>query len=299
MSRKSGAQAGESKLESRFAALTSGLLARKGQAAPSNSPIVDAADETEAFTLGNAIIPRKHGPKEARGKVPSLSPLTTAPRAAAPAPMPPPSPARPAATVAPAAAKGAAKTSPAPMQTSAPPPAPAPKPQARTAPQPLTVINERSFEAGYPDNPSAEEIAAIEAEADEVASYFETIGGDADEPGEELFFDDEDAAADARDPLDDLDDALDGAAPTAPAAAAGVAGAAVSSVAAVRATVSAQLGARAFLRLAIGATELQMTADELIAEAIEEYLDARGIDSLGGEEFLKRLAAASGKASDA
>ena len=60
----------------------------------------------------------------------------------------------------------------------------------------------------------------------------------------------------------------------------------------VLARVGADLGARAFMRLSLGAAELNMAAEDLIAEAIEEYLDARGVDSLGGEEFLNKLAAA-------
>jgi hypothetical protein len=56
--------------------------------------------------------------------------------------------------------------------------------------------------------------------------------------------------------------------------------------------VGPDLGARAFMRLSLGAAELNMAAEDLIAEAIEEYLDARGVDSLGGEEFFKKLAAA-------
>jgi len=308
MSKKSGAQAGESKLESRFAALTSGLLARKGQAAPSNSPLIDAAEETEAFTLGNALIPRKHGPKEEKGKPPGLSPPTISPRTVAPAPPARPAlapePPRAAPMAAPLAGKPPAKVAPAPARAEpvrAPSAlAPAPRPQLKPAtaappPQPLTVINERSFEAGYPDNPSAEEIAAIDAEADEVASYFENFGDEATDLDNEHFFDGDVPAAPARDPLDDLDDDFDAVrapavAPSAEKSAAALAG--------VRATVSAQLGARAFLRLSLGAAEMQMSADELIAEAIEEYLDARGVDSLGGEEFLKRLASAGGKASE-
>jgi hypothetical protein len=154
--------------------------------------------------------------------------------------------------------------------------------------QPITVINERSFEAGYPDNPSTEEIEAMEAEADEVASYFENFGGDAAAEARELFFDDEPAPAPARDPLDDLDDGFDDTGPKPAEAADDKAAAAPETLA----TVSARLGARAFMRLSLGAADLNMSAEELIAEAIEEFLDARGVDSLGGEEFLKRLEAA-------
>ena len=64
-----------------------------------------------------------------------------------------------------------------------------------------------------------------------------------------------------------------------------------------RAVVSAPLTVREFMRLSLGASELRLPAEQLIAEAIEEYLDARGVDSLGGEEFLKKLAAASGAGS--
>ena len=63
----------------------------------------------------------------------------------------------------------------------------------------------------------------------------------------------------------------------------------------LRASVSAQLGVREFMRLTLGAAELRLPAEELIAEAIEEYLDARGVESLGGEEFFKKLAAASSR----
>jgi hypothetical protein len=51
------------------------------------------------------------------------------------------------------------------------------------------------------------------------------------------------------------------------------------------------------MRLSLGAAELRLPVGELIAEAIEEFLDARGVDSLGGEEFLKKLSAASGAGS--
>jgi len=278
MSKKSGAQAGEGKLESRFAALTSGLLARKGQAAPSNSPVVDPAEETEAFTLSDAIIPRKKD--AAKGKGPGLSPLTIAPRAA---PSVPPAPSPAAALQPQAAVKAPARPAAAPPVD----PPPAPRPAAKPAPavQPITVINERSLEAGYPDNPRAEEFEATEAEADEVVSYFQNFGGDAAAQARDLFFDDEPALQ--RDPLDDLDEGLD----VGPAATA-LSPAPDPAAPEVRARVGAELGARAFMRLSLGAAELNMAAEDLIAEAIEEYLDARGVDSLGGEEFLKKLAAA-------
>lgn len=289
MSRKSGAQAGEGKLESRFAALTSGLLARKGQAAPSNAPIIDAAEETEAFTLSDALIPRKNAPKDNKVKAPAMSPLTAPSRAA-----PPPaalSPAVRASQPPPPPPKAVAKPA-------APPPSPAlkaaPKPAPPPPPQPITIINERSFEAGYPDNPSVEEIEAIEAEADEVVSYLESMGDDVAGARPDSFFVDEAPAA--RDPLDDLDDVFDDlpAASSAPAAGAAPAPAAADGPCAV---VSASLSVREFMRLSLGAAELRLAPDQLIAEAIEEYLDARGVDSLGGEEFLKKLAAASGAGS--
>ncbi|MFN3960783.1 MAG: hypothetical protein ACK4NP_12830 [Parvularculaceae bacterium] len=280
MSKKSGAQAGEGKLESRFAALTSGLLARKGQAAPSNSPVIDPAEETEAFTLSDAIIPRKKDglPK---GKGAGLSPLSIAPRAAPPPVPHPPAPA----PQPPVAAKSPSKPAPAPPARVEPPPAQRPAAKPAPAVQPITVINERSLEAGYPDNPSVEELEAMEAEADEVVSYFQNFGGEAAAEARDLFFDDESALH--RDPLDDLDEGLD-AGPAATALSPAPDPAAPE----VRARVGAELGARAFMRLSLGAAELNMAAEDLIAEAIEEYLDARGVDSLGGEEFLKKLAVA-------
>jgi hypothetical protein len=293
MSRKSGAQAGEGKLESRFAALTSGLLARKGQAAPSNSPIVDAAEETEAFTLSDALIPRKGPPKESKVKTPP--PVTAPPRAPAPVAAPPlmraspqPAPqAAPAAAAAAAAAKAAVKAPAAP--------ATAPKPAVKAAPapppQPITIINERSFEAGYPDNPSVEEIEAIEAGADEVVTYLDRMSAEAADDGKDHFFEDDNPPP-LRDPLDDLDDAFDDPVPAAlssPAASK----AAVDPV--LRANINASLGVREFMRLTLGAAELRLPAEQLIAEAIEEYLDARGVESLGREEFFKKLAAASSR----
>ncbi len=292
MTKKSSAQAGEGKLESRFAALTSGLLARKGQAAPSNSPIIDGAEETEAFTLSDALIPRKKDGKEKGKGQASSSPLSVAPRAA---PPPPPAPARvepaPPPPSPPAAKAQPVKPQPAPAQPvrAESPPAAKAAPKPAPAAQPITVINERSFEAGYPDNPSTEEIEALEAEADEVASYFENFGADGGADARELFFDDEPAPDEDRDPLDDLDDGFDDADLKAAAPAGAVQGPAAPET---RATVSAHLGARAFMRLSLGAAELNLRSEELIAEAIEEYLDARGVDSLGGEEFLKKLAAA-------
>ncbi|MDZ7629084.1 MAG: hypothetical protein U5J99_11860 [Parvularculaceae bacterium] len=292
MSRKTGAQAGEGRLESRFAALTSGLLARKGQAAPSNSPIIDGAEETEAFTLSDAIIPRKNN----KPKGPSLSPLTTAPRAA-------PAIERPAVAKAASLKTAPVPAAPAPVMKAAPKPVLSPQaaplkapPKPAPPPQPLTVINERSFEAGYPDNPSAEDIAAMDAEADEVASYFEAFGGAEASPAlDENFFDDEPAPASARDPLDDLDDLDDDFGETPPKADASAL-APVAPYSGLRATVSALIGPREFMRLALGAAELKLSADELIAEAIEEYLDARGIDSLGGEDLLKKILEAGARA---
>ncbi len=287
MSRKSGAQAGEGKLESRFAALTSGLLARKGQAAPSNSPIVDPADETEAFTPGNALIPRKNAPKENKVKPPALSPLSTAPRAASISSHSSPALQRPATLAQPA--KPAAKPAAAPTSSTAP------KPQTKVdpspTPSPITIINERSFEAGYPNNPTAEEIAAIEAEADEVVTYFENFGAEEADDSRDRFFDDESAELSTVDPLDDLDDAFSDLTPlTVPAGGDAKPGASAD----VRATVIAELNIKEFMRLSLGAAELRLPAAVLIAEAIEEYLDARGVDSLGGEEYLKKLAALSG-----
>lgn len=296
MSKKSGAQAGEGKLESRFAALTSGLLARKGQAAPSNSPVIDPAEETEAFTLSDALIPRKKDGKDKDGRTrgaASPSPLSIAPRAAPPAIARAEPPAAPAPAPAPAPKPQPARPAAAMRAEPAPAPKAAPKPVSAPAPQPITVINERSFEAGYPDNPSAEEIEALEAEADEVASYFENFGADAVPEARDLFFDDDPAPA--HDPLDDLDDGFDDDQPAPPAATNGGAAA----PAETRATVSAQLGARAFMRLSLGAAELNLSSEDLIAEAIEEYLDARGIDSLGGEEFLKKLATARSRGGEA
>ncbi len=297
MSRKSGAQAGESKPESRFAALTSGLLARKGQAAPSNSPLLDAADETEAFTPGDALIPRKHGPKDNKVKPPSLSPLAPAPRAASPpaAPVPPRAATAPPAQPAKPAAKTAAPPPPAPAPAPKAPPALEPQPRPQTKPQPITIINERSFEAGYPNNPTAEEIAAIEAEADEVVTYFEKLGGEAIDADTVHFFDEESPAIAARDPLDDLDDDFDDRPLPSFAPAADARTPAASHGA--RATVSAALDVREFMRLSLGAAEMRLPVEVLVAEAIEEFLDARGVDSLGGDEFLKKLSAATGSAS--
>lgn len=162
------------------------------------------------------------------------------------------------------------------------------------------------MEAGYPDNPSPEDIAALEAEADEVVSYFENFGS---EDAAALEKDDfyggdasaEDAEEDVLDELDDLEAVEDpedeGRRPA--AALGGVtvagpwAGASVPPVAAgaseVKAGVTVHLTAREFMRLSLGAAELGESAQELIVEAIEEYLDARGVLSLGGCSCLEAL----------
>lgn len=299
MKRNAGAQGSEGKLESRFAALTSGLLARKGQAAPSNSPVHDPAEETDAFALEPT-----HKKKTAIDLV-----KTPAPKAA-------PAETKPAAKTAPAAKTPPAEAPPPAKKLEAPAKEPAkPAPAAeirlkeadRLPPAQMTVINERSYEAGYPDNPSPEEIAALEAEADEVVSYFENFGSE-----DALALEKDDFYGD--DVIDDLEEAADDAGeiaqPAAPPAeiaaeaAAGIdadtaaagpwAGASVPPVAAsaaygVTAGVTVQLTAREFMRLSLGAAELEQSAQALIAEAIEEYLDARGVLSLGGCSCLEAL----------
>lgn len=279
MKRNAGAQGGEGKLESRFAALTSGLLARKGHAAPSNSPIHDPAEETDAF----ALEPTRKSPAAGLKPPPKAAP--------APAPKAAEKPA------APAAKKSPAEPAPAPAAKKAA--EPASKKTAgdeiklgktdRADPAPMTIINERSFEAGYPDNPTPEEIAALEAEADEVVSYFENFGADdALALEKEDFFGDEEELED----LEDEDDAP-------PAAIAGPwgAGAPGSSVPSVgpktafdvKAAVTVELNAREFMRLSLGAAELGQSAQEMISEAIEDYLDARGVLSLGGCACLETV----------
>lgn len=284
--KRNGAQAGESKLESRFAALTSGLLARKGSAAPSNSPIHDPAEETDPFAL------------EPRHKVENRKP------AAAPAPQPsakaPPAKAAATPPAAPKAApvdpklKPAAKAEPAPAKAAATPAPqkPAAAAPAKAAPTPMTVINERSYEAGYPDNPSAEEIAALEAEADEVVSYFENFGSDDAVKEEKNSFYGGAAPEDDEDPLDDLDDLDDPGdkpAVAGPWSSGSVPAVAPGAAEPVRAGVTVQLTAREFMRLSLGAIELEQSAQALIVEAIEEYLDARGVLSLGGCSCLEAL----------
>jgi len=266
MKRNAGAQAGEGKIESRFAALTSGLLARKGCASPSNSPIIDPAEETDAFSLE----PKSKGGK-AKLAAPTAAPAPAAlkPQKDAPDTNERAKPSAGRADAPRAPAKGAAAAKPA---------------------APMAVINERSEEAGYPDNPSPEEIAALDAEADEVVSYFQNFG---DERAAALeknsFYDD-------ADPLEDLDGPEREQAPPGGVAVAGPwAGASVPAVASgaaapVRAGVSVELTAREFMRLSLGAAELGQNAQELIVEAIEEYLDARGVNSLGGCSCLEALA---------
>ena len=293
MKRNAGAQGSESKLESRFAALTSGLLARKGQAAPSNSPIHDPAEETDAFAL-EPTHKKKTAVDLVKGAAPKAAPeKTPAPEAKAPA------------KETPAAKKPSADAPPPPPQKRPEPPA---KPQAKPAPlaelklqaaerlppAQMTIINERSYEAGYPDNPSPEEIAALEAEADEVVSYFENFGTeDAAALEKDDFYGDEGVPEEPGESGDD--EAAQTPAPAPEIAAAGPwAGASVPPVAAnaafdVTAGVTVQLTAREFMRLSLGAAELEQSAQDLIAEAIEEYLDARGVLSLGGCSCLEAL----------
>ncbi|MEZ5920239.1 MAG: hypothetical protein R3C60_02695 [Parvularculaceae bacterium] len=286
MKRNAGSRDVASKVESRFAALTGGLLARKGQAAPSNSPVADAAEETDAYSLDDALIARKLAPK---------------PKTETPAPKKEQTPPKPATQQAKReAAQPEQKKSLAPNVKLQPAPALelSKKEQVKKAPEPVAmkVINERSVEAGYPDNPSPEEIAALEAEADEVVSYFENFGSSDDAALEKSEFlgnpeaalpeetdNAETGQADAAD--DEFDDGFDDEL-GAELAQGPWAGASVPPVAAttepVRAGVTVQLNAREFMRLSLGASELGLSAQEIMADAIEEYLDARGVESLGG-----------------
>ncbi|MGD9799370.1 MAG: hypothetical protein AB7F91_05785 [Parvularculaceae bacterium] len=314
MKRNAGAQAGESKLESRFAALTSGLLARKGFAAPSNSPIEDPAEETVAFTLEPTrkgdkkkdAAAAKAAPKAAPKPPAELKPAAKDANAGKPS-QPEKAPEKPAEKRVEKQAEKQADKKPEPAAKAQPEEEIKLRASERAEPEPLKVINERSMEAGYPDNPSPEEIAALEAEADEVVSYFEKFGSDdavelekSDFYGDDAVADaDEEVEADAADILDELDDlddlededdeplAREGTTVAGPWA-----GASVPPVAAateVKAGVTVQLTAREFMRLSLGAAELAQPAQELIVEAIEEYLDARGVLSLGGCSCLEAL----------
>lgn len=291
MKRNAGAQAGEGKLESRFAALTSGLLARKGQAAPSNSPIHDPAEETDAFALEpTRKADKKRAPAEAQKNV---APKPPPPKAAAPEAKAP-------VKEAPAKEAPGAKKPAAPETGSQKKPAPAAEIRLqdaqRVSPQPMTVINERSYEAGYPDNPSPEEIAALEAEADEVVSYFEKFGSeDAVALEKDDFYGDDDGD-NILEEFDDLEDKADAPhrqsadnAIAGPWAGASVPPVAANAAAEVRAGVTVELTAREFMRLSLGAAELEQSAQQMIVEAIEEYLDARGVLSLGGCSCLEAL----------
>ncbi len=285
--KRNSAQAGEGKLESRFAALTSGLLARKGFAAPSNSPIHDPAEETDPFALEPTHkADKKKAPAAPPPKAPAAETKPPAKEAAPPLKKPAAAPEPPAAkkTERPAAPAKAAPVPELKLQQA-----------ERVAAAPITIINERSSEAGYPDNPSPEEIAALDAEADEVVSYFENFGnedavaiekdsfygGAANDPDELGDFEDEDAPA-------AIDEKPAGAL-AGPWAGSSVPAVAAGSGEQVRAGVTVQLTAREFMRLSLGAGELGQSAQELIAEAIEEYLDARGVISLGGCSCLDAL----------
>ncbi len=288
MKRNAGAQAGEGKLESRFAALTSGLLARKGQAAPSNSPIHDPAEETDAFALEPTHKSEKKKAQLDLAKSAALKGVAVKPPAEVPTP-PKPAPVVKKA----AAAEAAPAKKPEPQANPAPSAEIKLKTAERVPPAPMTVINERSYEAGYPDNPSPEEIAALEAEAEEVVSYFENFGSeDAVATAKDDFYGDDDEP----DAFDDVEETTgeNSQTPTGNAVTGPWAGASVPPVAAnmgveVRAGVTVQLTAREFMRLSLGAAELEQSAQDMIVEAIEEYLDARGVLSLGGCSCLEAL----------
>lgn len=317
MKRNAGAQAGEGKLESRFAALTSGLLARKGFAAPSNSPIHDPAEETDAFALEPTH--KKNGAKAAAA-APDKKPDTE--KAPIRKTQPDPTPVKIAASAPSkaehekaASVKAEADKAPAarlaaqtPAGGSGKKPEAAPPIKLQSADRapatPLTIINERSFEAGYPDNPTPEEIAAIEAEADEVVSYFENFGtedavalekddfygaiDDGDDNGDDGG---DDIGAEDFDDEDDLDEGAATATAPAPGPWAGGSVPAVAPAPAfdVKAGVTVQLTAREFMRLSLGAAETGQSAQDLIVEAIEDYLDSRGVLSLGGCSCLDAL----------
>ncbi|MEZ5894942.1 MAG: hypothetical protein R3C51_00955 [Parvularculaceae bacterium] len=266
MKKSMGAQtASEGRTESRFATLTAGLLARKGQAAPSNSPVADPADETEAYTLTEDLIQRS--PKAAKAVADMEEAVEEAARQAEQ-------------PLAAEAKKPAAK--PARKQD-----APA---EEETLTPSIKVINERSAEAGYPQNPTPEEIAAMEmeAEADAVSSYLDDFAGDFED--DDLDFSDADYDAQS----EGAASLPSGRVVQMPQPAAGpwarqsVPAVAADAKTARRASVTFRMTARDFLRLKLGAAELDMTASDIILDALEDYLDARGVESFAGCECLQK-----------
>jgi hypothetical protein len=271
MKKTMGAQtASEGRTESRFATLTAGLLARKGQAAPSNSPVADPAEETEAYSLGEDLIQR-------------------AVKAIRPSPDPKPPDAK-------------VQTAKAPEKAA--PPVAASADEERAAPAykrneetldlaQIKVINERSAEAGYPENPTPEEIAAMEAEAesDAASSYLSKVAAQFDDE-ENLDFEEEFEPAENSFQDNRVVDMHKSAGRAASLGAGPWTKPSVPEVFADdkplrRAAVTFRMTARDFLRLKLGSAELDMTAQDIILEAVEEFLDARGVESLAGCQCLK------------
>lgn len=240
MRKANAAEAQGQKPESRFAILTSGLLARKGAAAPSNAPVADPAEETTAFAIEPASRqPAPPPPRQTRGR---------AAEAAVAAPVISPS---------------------------------------------MTVINERSAEAGYPDNPTPEELEAFLSDADAApapdapidAGFDDAPDAEEDalfgepprEPPEPSPFDPEDAPLAAPAPLQGRSIEMPVPRPA--------------GLGERRAAVTFRMTTRDFLRLKLGAAEMNMTAQDVILEALEEFLDARGVESLRGCACLEKSAA--------
>lgn len=272
-----GQKQAESKpLEARFAALTSGLLARKGQAAPSQSQAIDVAPELAAPTpaapppaartapapprleiinerSADAGYPDNPGPDDFDDLDFPLRPAPARPEPVRPEPARPDpargEPPKPVARTEPAKAEPARPAAPRPEPAkAAAPPAP-PPPQPPKAPDYFDVFDDLDDEGEEEELPASIALDAprpstrvIEMRASEVlAPAYRDPAAPAPAPGPEK-----------------------------------------------RVLFQVRLTTRDFLRLELGAAELGMTSQELVNEAIVEYLDACGVDSLAGCQCLEK-----------
>ena len=162
----------------------------------------------------------------------------------------------------------------------------------------LQIINERSAEAGYPDNPTSEEIETQYFDVADIYSSGETtareaLGESSAAPADRVAPTADGTARATAAPVSlPISETVSGAMTAAPQAATAPTPQAPVSMPTPRASgrrarISIQMTAAEYLRLKLGAAVLGFDEADLINTALTEYLDNWGVDSLDDCAKLK------------